>query len=92
MSEATSSQLIDKINAVLQSKRDCTVNIVNDKLTLSVFALLRDNLRNVKEINFVIRDTRFLPDAEEVAREFEIDVNPRVSRDRLISAQTTRKK
>lgn len=77
MSNAVSSHLIDKINTVLQSKSGCTVNIVNDKLTLSVFALLRENLRNVSEINFIIRDTRFLPEAEEVVREFEIDVNPK---------------
>ena len=77
MNETTSSYLIDKINAVLQSKKDCAVNIVNDKLTLSVFALLRENLRNVKAINFIIRDTRFLPESQEVVREFEIDVNPK---------------
>ena len=77
MSETTSSYLIDKINTVLRSKKDCTVNIVNDKLTLSVFALLKENLRNVKSINFIIRNTRFLPDAEEVVREFEIDANPK---------------
>ena len=77
MNEATPGRLIDKINTVLQSKRGCTVNIVNDKLTLSVFALLRDNLLNVSEINFVIRDTRFLPETEEVTREFEIDANPK---------------
>ena len=73
MNEAASNHLIDKISAVLQSKRDCTVNIVNDKLTLSVFTLLSDNLRNVREINFIIRDTRFLPETEEFAREFEIE-------------------
>lgn len=77
MNETASSQLIEKINAVLQNKDGCTVNIVNDKLTLSVFALLRDNLRNVREINFVIRDTRFLPETREIAREFEIDANPK---------------
>jgi len=67
--------LIEKINSVLQSKKDCTVNIVNDKLTLSVFALLKENLRNVKEINFIIRETRFLPENKEISHEFEIDVN-----------------
>ncbi|MDR2581603.1 MAG: DEAD/DEAH box helicase family protein [Fibromonadaceae bacterium] len=74
MSESVSNHLIDKINTVLQSKHDCTVNIVNDKLTLSVFSFLRDNLQNVREINFIIRDTRSLPETEEVAREFEIDI------------------
>lgn len=77
MYEAATNSLIDKINTVLQEKSDCTVSIVNDKLTLSVFSLLRDNLRNVKEINFIIRDTRYLPESEEITREFEIDVNPR---------------
>jgi len=67
--------LIEKINSVLQNKKDCTVNIVNDKLTLSVFALLKENLRNVKEINFIIRDTQSLPDSKEISHEFEIDVN-----------------
>jgi len=71
-----SNPLIDKINAVLQSQSGCTVNIVNDKLTLSVFVLLRDNLRNVREINFIIRDTRSLPETGEIVREFEIDANP----------------
>lgn len=73
--QVAANNLIDKINAVLQTKRNCTVNIVNDKLTLSVFALLKENLRNVKEINFIIRDTRFLPDSNQVTREFEIDAN-----------------
>lgn len=77
MSVASGNYHIEKINAVLQNKDGCTVNIVNDKLTLSVFALLRDNLRNVREINFVIRDTRFLPETTEIAREFEIDANPK---------------
>ena len=76
-SETASGYLIEKINTVLQTKRGCAVSIVNDKLTLSVFALLRENLRNVNEINFIIRDTRFLPETEEVTREFEIDANPK---------------
>jgi len=74
-SQVSANSLIEKINTVLQTKKNCTVNIVNDKLTLSVFSLLKDNLRNVKEINFIIRNTRFLPDSNQVSREFEIDVN-----------------
>ncbi len=69
--------LIEKVNEVLRTKKNCTVCIINDKLTLSVFSLLKENLKNVKEINFIIRDTRFLPDSGEVAREFEMDINPR---------------
>ena len=59
---ASTEQMIEKINDVLKSKRNAVVNIVNDKLTLSVFALLEQNLKNVKEINFVIRDTKFVPE------------------------------
>ncbi|MCL1877593.1 MAG: SNF2-related protein, partial [Defluviitaleaceae bacterium] len=77
MNATSQGHLVGKINEVLTSKKDCVINIVNDKLTLSVFSLLRENLRNVKEINFIIRDTRFLPESEEVAREFEIGINPK---------------
>lgn len=73
----TAGRLIEKINDTLNEKSNCTVNIVNDKLTLSVFALLKENLRNVKEINFIIRDTRYLPESQQIAREFEMDVNPK---------------
>ena len=52
---ASTEQMIEKINDVLKTKKNAVVNIVNDKLTLSVFALLEQNLKNVKEINFVIR-------------------------------------
>lgn len=57
----SNKQMIQKINEVLQNKKDAVVNIVNDKLTISVFSLLEKNLQNVKEINFVIRDVKFLP-------------------------------
>lgn len=69
----SNEQMIQKINEVLQTKKDAVVNIVNDKLTISVFSLLEKNLKNVKEINFVIRDVRFLPRQSEIAHEFEIN-------------------
>lgn len=69
----SNEQMIQKINEVLQTKKDAVVNIVNDKLTISVFSLLEKNLKNVKEINFVIRDVKFLPHQSEVAHEFEIN-------------------
>jgi len=75
--QAPANKLIERINDVFSDKTDSTVNIVNDKLTLSVFSLLRDNLSNGREINFIIRDTRFLPEANEIAREFEINANPK---------------
>lgn len=67
--------MIEKINEALKNKKDAIVNIVNDKLTISVFALLEQNLKNVKEINFVIRDTKFVPERSEIAREFEMTPN-----------------
>lgn len=69
----SNEQMIEKINEVLQKKKDAVVNIVNDKLTISVFSLLEKNLKNVKEINFVIRDVKFLPHQSEIAHEFEIN-------------------
>lgn len=71
----TSEHLINKINEVLRSKKGAIINIVNDKLTLSVFALLEQNLKNVKGINFVIRDTKFIPNQTEITYEFEISPN-----------------
>jgi ERCC4-related helicase len=65
--------MIEKINEVLQDKQDAVINIVNDKLTISVFSLLEQNLRNVKEINFVIRDTKFVPESSEISHEFEMN-------------------
>lgn len=69
---SSTEQMIEKINDVLKVKKNAVVNIVNDKLTLSVFALLERNLQNVKEINFVIRDTKFVPEKSEISHEFEM--------------------
>ena len=71
----SNEQMINRINEALQGKRNAIVNIVNDKLTISVFALLENNLQNVKEINFVIRDVNFLPHQTEISYEFEINPN-----------------
>lgn len=69
----TNEQMIERVNQVLQEKDNAVVNIINDKLTISVFALLEKNLKNVKEINFLIRDTNFIPHQSEVTHEFEIN-------------------
>ncbi len=69
----SNEQMIKKINEVLQNRKNAVVNIVNDKLTISVFSLLEKNLHNVKEINFVIRDVKFLPHQTEIAHEFEMN-------------------
>ena len=72
----TNEELIKQINVALENKKDCTINIINDKLTLSVFTLLEKNLKNVKQINFIIRDTNFLPKESEISREFQLDTVP----------------
>ena len=71
----SSSEYVERINAILSEKDNADIYILNDKLTLSVFAALEKNLRNVKRIYFIIRDQHYLPHAEEVAREFEINPN-----------------
>ena len=73
----SNEDIIDSINKILETKKNCVINIVNDKLTLSVFSLLEKNLKNVKEINLIIRDINTIPKYEEVNREFEIELKPK---------------
>lgn len=68
----STEHLVAKINDILTDRHDSVVNIINDKLTLTVFAELARNLQNVKEINFIIRDTDYIPTGREIAREFEM--------------------
>ncbi|NSW92159.1 MAG: DEAD/DEAH box helicase family protein [Firmicutes bacterium] len=77
MNEVISSneQLIARINEVLKEKSGRNVNIINDKLTLSVFGELSKNLKNVNQINFIIRNTSYVPSGRELPREFEINQN-----------------
>lgn len=75
MLQAFSNNIIEQMNEVLKNKKNAVINIVNDKLTISVFTLLERNLKNVKEINFIIRDTKFVPVSNEISHEFEITPN-----------------
>lgn len=68
-------KLINSINEILKVRKNCTVNIINDKLTLTVFSMLKKNLKNVEKINFIIRNPRSLPRNGEVVREFELMPN-----------------
>jgi SNF2 family DNA or RNA helicase len=72
---SSNDQLILKINEVLQAKNSRSINIINDKLTLSVFGELSKNLQNVDQINFIIRNTAYVPSGRELPREFEISQN-----------------
>lgn len=70
----TATEYVEQINSILSTKKNANVYILNDKLTLSVFAVLERNLKNVDKIYFIIRDSNHLP-AEQVSREFEINPN-----------------
>ncbi|MEL5898330.1 DEAD/DEAH box helicase [Clostridium sporogenes] len=48
--------IIESINDILEKQSNSIVNIINDKFTLSVFKELEKNLKNIKEINFIIRN------------------------------------
>lgn len=67
--------LLDKLNYALnQSERGSSVNIVNDKLTLSIFDLLKKSLSRVSKIQLVLRDnTTALPSDRTLVREFEMN-------------------
>lgn len=79
--------MIRKINEIISSRKNCVINIVNDKLTLSVFAVLQNNLKNVKEINLIIRNPINVMAGGELEREFEID-----ARDTLFGPYDIRQK
>ena len=53
MNEVSFNPLIDKINSVLTSKKDCVINIVNDKLLFSVVRNYRTTENNFCNISTV---------------------------------------
>lgn len=73
---SSQEQIIDIVNNALKDRDNGVVNILNDKLTLSVFSELEKNLSNVSEINFIIRCAQTIPDKKELAQEFELNLNP----------------
>ena len=69
-------QIIQIVNDALQNRENSVVNILNDKLTLTVFSELEKNLKNVGEINLIIRGTGTVPDKKEIIHEFELTTTP----------------
>ncbi|MDF1862129.1 MAG: DEAD/DEAH box helicase [Verrucomicrobiales bacterium] len=68
------NSLLEKIESSLsKSSKSSSVNIVNDKLTLSVFDLLKKSLSRVAEINLVLRDKNVDLPADSLVREFELN-------------------
>lgn len=70
------NDLLEKLNDTLhRNESSSVVNIINDKLTLSVFSLLEKSLGRVGAINLLLRSKEiFLPESE-LAREFELNPN-----------------
>ena len=71
---AATNEYIERIKSVLQNKKNADIYILNDKLTLSVFAVLEQSLKNVRHIYLIIRGKQQLP-RDEVTREFEMNPN-----------------
>lgn len=67
-----SINIIDNLNEILKTKKNAVINIVNDKLTLSVFEALQNNLKNVKEINFILKTEKYLEKDGNI-REFDME-------------------
>lgn len=68
------NSLLEKIETSLsKSSKSSSVNIVNDKLTLSVFDLLQKSLSRVSEINLVLRDKNAELPTDTLVREFELN-------------------
>ena len=69
-------QIIQIVNDALQNRNNSVVNILNDKLTLSVFSELEKNLHRVREINLIIRGGNTTPNRKDLIQEFEITTTP----------------
>ena len=68
------NEYIEQLKSILKNKNNADVYILNDKLTLSVFSVLEQSLKNVRRIYLIIRGNQQLP-KEEVAREVEMNPN-----------------
>lgn len=68
------NEYIEQIKNTLKDKKNADVYILNDKLTLSVFSVLEQSLKNVRRIYLIIRGNQQLP-KEKIAREFEMNPN-----------------
>lgn len=71
---SVTNEYIDKIKSVLKDKKNADIYILNDKLTLSVFSVLEQSLKNVRRIYLIIRGNQQFP-KEQIAREFEMNPN-----------------
>ena len=85
----TSTEYVEKINEILSTTENADIYILNDKLTLSVFSVLEKNLKNVRRIYLIIRDSKHLPAGQEMSREFEMNVNDTFSTNMTLLRRTS---
>ena len=52
----SNEQLINRMQEILQQDRIKNINILNDKLTLSVFSQLQQQMKKVSNINLILKD------------------------------------
>ena len=49
-------QLINRVEQILKEDKVKNINILNDKLTLSVFSQLQPQMKKVSNINLILKD------------------------------------
>lgn len=57
-------ELIESLNKAISQNSSNVINIINDKFTISVFKELYKNLKNISQINFIIRQDGSLSQEE----------------------------
>ncbi|TYQ15708.1 UNVERIFIED_CONTAM: Superfamily II DNA and RNA helicases [Acetivibrio alkalicellulosi] len=68
---STNEQLIEKLMGIIKNNKIKELNIINDKLTLSVFSQLQSMLTKLNKINIILRESPYTS-INQVSREFEI--------------------
>ena len=65
-------QLINRVEQILKEDKVKNINILNDKLTLSVFSQLQPQMKKVSNINLILKDPIY-NGSKEVSIEFKLN-------------------
>lgn len=68
----SNEQLINRMQEILQQDKIKNINILNDKLTLSVFSQLQKQMKKVSNINLILKDPIY-SGGKEVSIEFKLN-------------------
>ena len=68
----SNEQLINRMQEILQQDRIKNINILNDKLTLSVFSQLQQQMKKVSNINLILKDPIY-SGGKELSIEFKLN-------------------